>query len=170
MKRVGKWFGIAVAAVGVLVGIVAIWGALLPREHVASGSIHVDAPPEQVYALITELERSPTWREGLERIELLGEVDGNLRWMEHTSFGAVTLERVEARPNTLVVTRVVDTGEGFGGTWTFELSPSDGGTDLTITERGWADNPIFRFLGTYVFGHDQSIEAYQRSVARALST
>jgi hypothetical protein len=66
-----------------------------------------------------------------------------------------------------MVTRIADPEQPFGGTWTFELAPADGGTRLTITERGEVYNPIFRALGRFVFGHTATIDQYLRALGAA---
>ena len=166
MKRVLK---VAAAVVAVLVGIVAVmalWGATMPREHVASRTAHLAAEPQEVFALITDVEGSPGWREGVSRVEVLGEVDGHFRWVEHTDFGPITMERLDAEEPHRVVGRIVD-GDGFGGTWTFELAAANDGTDLTITEEGFIDSALFRFLGAHVFGYATTIETYLADAQRA---
>jgi hypothetical protein len=69
-------------------------------------------------------------------------------------------EIVEAAPPRRLVTRVADPDLPYGGTWTFELAPEGSGTRLTITERGEVDNPIFRVLARFVFGHAATMDAY----------
>ena len=50
--------------------------------------------------------------------------------------------------------------------WTYELTPADSGTLLTITESGEVYNPIFRFISRFVIGHTGTMEG----VLRALGT
>jgi len=50
--------------------------------------------------------------------------------------------------------------KAFGGTSTFEIGPAERGSTLTITERGEAYNPIFRFVSRFVMGHHRTIDAY----------
>jgi hypothetical protein len=54
--------------------------------------------------------------------------------------------------------------QGFGGTWTYELAPDGDRTRVTITENGWVDNVVFRFLAKYVFGHDATQNQYLSSL------
>ena len=63
--------------------------------------------------------------------------------------GEMPLETVEAvAPQRLV--RKIGPGLPFGGTWTYELTPEGGGTQLKITEDGEVYNPIFRVVGKFM--------------------
>ena len=133
---------IAIAALVVLVAIVAAVGALLPRDHVASRSATFRARPETIFPLIASLE--------------IGKRDD------------VPIAIVEQRPPEHLVTRIADPGLPFGGTWTFELAPAGDGSRLTITERGYVTNPIFRFVSRVVLGHDATMASYLRELAARL--
>jgi hypothetical protein len=74
----------------------------------------------------------------------------------------------EVDPNRRMVTRIVDES-AFGGTWTWELEPVEGGTRLTLTERGEVYNPIFRTIGKLFLDQRATIEAWQTAIASALS-
>jgi hypothetical protein len=79
------------------------------------------------------------------------------------------LYRVEAlEPPSRLVTRIADPALPFGGTWTFELMPKDGGTALTITEDGEVYNPIFRFMSKVFFSQTATMEAYLTSLKKRL--
>jgi len=48
----------------------------------------------------------------------------------------------------------------------YELRPDGAGTLLTITERGFVKNVIFRALARYVFTHHRTLEQYLRTLGR----
>ena len=56
----------------------------------------------------------------------------------------------------------------FGGSWTYELIPTAGGTMLRITEDGEVYNPLFRFISRFVLGHYKSIDQYLDDLERRL--
>lgn len=93
-------------------------------------------------------------------------MDGRLRFREEGSHGTMTLEVMERVPDRLLVTRVADPQLPFGGTWTYELRPAPGGTEIEITERGFVKPPLFRALARYVFGHHRTLEQYLRALGR----
>jgi hypothetical protein len=153
------YFGLVVAAIGVTVALI---GAALPKEHVASRKILLRASPEDVFALIA----GPSdWR-GL-KYEVLTQAP--LKWREIDSRGdAITYERVETIAPRRIVNRIADPKLPFGGSWTYEIAPSGNGTELTITENGEVYNPLFRFVSRFVMGHQATIEKYQRDLAARL--
>ena len=73
---------------------------------------------------------------------------------------------MEEVPPSRLVTRIADEELPFGGSWTFELRPDGAGTLLTITERGFVKNVIFRALARYVFTHHRTLEQYLRTLGR----
>jgi hypothetical protein len=76
------------------------------------------------------------------------------------------METVEMIPQQRLVGRIADPKLPFGGTWTFEITPTAEGATLRITERGYVTNPLFRFLSRFVFGYTTAIESYLKSLAR----
>jgi hypothetical protein len=77
-------------------------------------------------------------------VERLPNRDGHAVWKETFGghFTATVVHLVEERPVRLV--RQIQPGGAFHGSWTFDLAPEEGGTRLTVTERGVMENPIFR--------------------------
>lgn len=162
------WIWIAVGGLAVLVGVPLMVGALTAREHVASIAQSYRATPQQVWAAITGFADMASWREGLQRVEVLEPVGGKRRVREHGSFGALTYELEVEEPPRKLVGRIVDTDQGFGGAWTFEITDEPAGAQLRITERGYVDNLLFRFLARWVFGYERTIRAYHRSLQKKL--
>jgi uncharacterized membrane protein len=153
-------------AVIALIIIVLLIGALLPRNHVASREIILRRSPEEIYAVIHDFASAPAWRTDLESVEMLGEVDGHIRFREQSKQGRITYEVVEDKPPRTLVTRIVDQDLGYSGNWTYALSPTDHGTNVRITEAGEVSNVLFRFLSRFVFGHTATMEAYLGALGR----
>ena len=149
-----------------LIVIVLLVGALLPRNHVASREINLRRRPEEVYAAIRDFAAAPSWRTDLQNVELLGEVDGRVRFREQSKQGQISYEVVEDKPPQRLVTRIVDQDLGFSGNWTYLLAPTDQGTRLQITEAGEVSNVLFRFLSRFVFGHTATMDAYLKALGR----
>jgi uncharacterized protein YndB with AHSA1/START domain len=149
-----------------LVIVVLIIGALLPKEHVASREIVLRRPPPEVYATLRDFAGAPKWRPDLERIEMLDDVDGRVRFREHSRQGRITYEVVQDSPPEKLITRIVDRDLGYFGSWTCLLSPTNDGTRLQITEKGEVPNVLFRFMSRFVFGHTATMDAYLRALAR----
>jgi hypothetical protein len=133
-----KWILIALVVVAAVVAVIAAIGATLPRDHVASRSLALRRPAEEVWVAI----------------------------MQATATSGVPVDVVESDPPRRQVTRVKDTEKMFGGTWTITITPSAAGSTLTITEDGWVGNPIFRFVSRYVMGHHATMDGILKDVAK----
>jgi len=133
-----KWILMALVVVAAVVAVIAAIGVTLPRDHVATRSLAVRRPPEEVWLAI----------------------------MQATAASGVPVDVVESDPPRRQVTRVKDTEKMFGGTWTITIAPSPTGSTLTITEDGWVGNPIFRFVSRYVMGHHATMDGMLKDVAK----
>jgi len=162
-----KWVAIIGVAIAALVAVVVIIGLVLPRDHVASVTAKIAAPPAAVWAAIVQPEAFPTWRGDVSRVEMLTSTANGPSWREHTRNGALTMGVEQSDPPRRVVTRILDQNLPYGGTWEYDIAP-DGASDsrVTITERGWVSNPIFRFVSRSIMGHTSSMETYLRSLGK----
>ncbi|HUJ93511.1 MAG TPA: SRPBCC family protein [Candidatus Bathyarchaeia archaeon] len=161
--RVALWIGFSVA---VLIAAVVLIGWLLPRDHVATRMGRYRQKPEAIWEAITNVEAMPGWREGLKSVQKLPERNGLPAHVEVTTSGTIPMETVETESPRKLVSRIAGEKLPFGGTWTFEIAPTEEGATLRITERGWISNPFFRFMSRFVFGQTSQMEAYLRSLAK----
>lgn len=161
-----KWVLIAVAVLLVLVAVVWAIGSSLPKEHLASRTARFRQSPETVWAAITDIEAMPSWRTDLKSIQRLPDQNGRPAWVETMGMGEIPLAVVESVAPRRLVTRITGKDLPFGGTWTFEIEPAEGGATLTITERGEVYPPLFRFMSRYLFGHAATLEQYLKSLGR----
>ena len=162
---------IALIVLGVLVALVlliAIIGWSLPVKHKASRQATFAASPETVYDAISKVEEFPKWRTKLEKVEIVSSPTGTRSFRETGGNGVILFVIDEAVPGRRLVTRIADKGLPFGGTWTYELTPTSNGTALRITEDGEVYNPIFRFMSKFVFSHYATIDAYLTDLGRKI--
>ena len=129
-----------------LVGVMALAGYFLPVGHEASRSAEFSKPPEAVFALVSDVNNYRSWWDGAE----------------------VKSAVVESVAPTKLVTKVVGETQ-FGGTWTFEIIPTPGGSRLTLTERGEIYNPVFRTLAKLVFGYTSTMESCLAAAQKRLA-
>ena len=147
----------------------AIAGMFPPQNHVASRTATLAAPPERVFAAISNVNEYMSWRSSLNGVETLPDDGKGLRFIEKSGDGEI-LFRVEVlEPNTRMVTRIADPNLPFGGSWTFDLKPNGSGTDLTITEAGEVYNVFFRTMQKLFFSPTKTIETYQDDLAKRLA-
>jgi uncharacterized protein YndB with AHSA1/START domain len=161
-----KWILRVVFALIGIVAIVWVFGTLLPRDHVASriGTYHV--PPEKVWVAITDVDAMPAWRIGLKGVTRLPDRDGLPVHVEDTSAGKMTIVTQQMEPPRKLVNRIGGKGLPFGGTWTFDVTPTVDGSTVRITENGYVTNPIFRFVARFVMGYTSEMEKYLTGLAQ----
>jgi hypothetical protein len=156
------------AAIVLLIVVVAAIGWMLPAGHHAERRVVLKAAPARVFGVITDFGNGATWRSDLQRVEDVKGHGVGVTFREIGRNGAVAF-RVEAfEPGRRLVTRIADRSLPYGGTWTFDLAPVDGGTALTIAEDGEVYNPIFRLMSRFIFSPTASMERYQTDLAKRL--
>lgn len=160
MKRTGRIIVWILGGVAALILLVVGVGLLLPVRHSATVSRVVAGTPEEVWAVITDVESFPTWRSDLVRAERLEPRAGWPSWREEGPSGALTFEMSAVEPAKRLVTSIVDEGLPFGGTWTYVLEPSGTGTLITITEDGLIYSPVYRFVSRFFLGYEGTLVTY----------
>jgi uncharacterized protein YndB with AHSA1/START domain len=160
-----KWILLSVGLIVLIAGAATLIGLLLPRDHVASTTTVIAAPAENVWDALANVADYPRWRPDVRSVDVLS-TEGALRWREQTQHGAITFERSEEHRPRRLVARIADETLPFGGAWTYELASEAPGTRLTITERGYVTNPIFRFMARFVFGHHRTQEDFLRALGQ----
>src|SRR5580698_8522858 len=171
--RILRVVGVVVGVIVLAVVVVLIMGAMQPRNHVASATITVNAPQAVVWQRIEDVQTQPNWRDGLTAVKMLPSQDGHTCWEETSSFGKMPLcEVLAAAPSTRIV-RIADPNLSYGGLWTYELSPGLAPTDpnttiVKITENGFTNGWLFRFVGHYIFHEDTQIKKYEADLQKSI--
>lgn len=151
-----KWIIRILVLLGLAILAMVITGSILPEKHTASVSRDFQASREEVWAVLTDFAHWPEWRSDLKEIRV-----GNHTFTEVSASGEEIDYRIEqfTTPERMVTT-IVTPDLPFGGSWTYELIPTDSGCRLTITENGEVYNALFRFMSKYMFGHTTTLEQY----------
>jgi uncharacterized protein YndB with AHSA1/START domain len=155
---------IAVAALVLLVLIVVITGALLPKHHVSTRSAHFNASPDRLFALIAGPQN---WRPEVAKCEDI--TDGSGRHLQRETNRrneAMTYELLASDPPHSIERRIATPNLPYSGSWTFTLTPADTGTVVRITEDGEVYNPVFRFTSRFILGETATIDAYLRALGK----
>ncbi|HEY6306118.1 MAG TPA: SRPBCC family protein [Candidatus Angelobacter sp.] len=167
MKWLAKWLILVALVLAGTVLLVILIGALLPRKHVVSRSVSLPRQPEVVWDLITG---PPAWRPDIQGYQELPASNDHRMWRETDQHGqTITFEAVEVLPPRRLVTHIADPKLPFGGSWTYEITPTGTGCSLTITENGEVYNPLFRFVSRFIIGHTAAIDAYIKALTAKLA-
>jgi len=161
-----KWLFRVVGIIVALALAVVAMGALLPREHTVSRQATYHQPPGAIWKTIMDYEKFPTWIKGVARVEPFESLGGYPGWTEVLSSGMrIPLQITAADPPRRLVTRIADPKLPWGGTWTTEIADAPGGGSvMRITEDGYVNNPLFRFLSRFVFGYNDTVDSYMKSL------
>jgi uncharacterized protein YndB with AHSA1/START domain len=156
-----KWAIVVLAVVVALALCIIAIGALLPRDHVASRSSRIPAPPDSVWAALTDYKSYPAWRPDVVEVQSLPPTTTGAAWREQSKQGVTTMVVDSADPPRRLVTRIADLNLPYGGTWEYRIDPEGSSSSVvTITERGSVYNPIFRFVSRFIMGHTATIDAF----------
>jgi uncharacterized protein YndB with AHSA1/START domain len=164
-----KWILIVAAGLVLLVGLVVLVGLFLPREHRATTRVRLRAEPSAVFALLSDVERFPSWRSDVKSVRRIEPLGGRPAFVEDSKHGKITYAVEASEPPRRLVQRIADDSLPYGGTWTFALAPDgETGTLLAITEDGFIRPALFRTLARFVFGYHATMESYLADLGQAL--
>lgn len=149
-----------VVFVFIIIAVVFIIGAILPKNHVASRQVILHRSPVEIYRAVRDFTVAPSWRPDIERVEMITTADNHVQFREHAKHGAVTYDLIEDQPGERMVTRIADLNLGYSGSWTYTFTKEADGTRVQITEAGEVSNVLFRFMSRFVFGQSGTIQKY----------
>jgi uncharacterized protein YndB with AHSA1/START domain len=160
------WF---LLVMGVLVGLlvlIVVTGILLPRRHVVSRSLTIQAPPAKIWEIISDFRNVPTWHPQVIRAERLPDHHGREVWREtYKGDFVMKLATTELLPPRRLVRSIADEKGPFTGCWEFEIIPADEGSRITITERGEVSNPLIRLMFRLFMNPAMYLEKYLKALA-----
>lgn len=160
-----------IVLIALVAGIVVyVDGTRLPVNHVVSVTGVVAAPPERVFALITNVAKGSDWRPAVKSVTVLNPDKGRDHWVEHLDYGQfMTFLATRTDPPMRREVLLDDPNASYGGTWTYELAPgaSPATTNLRITESGFIKPPVYRFLMAHVMGPTRNLEQYMKDIQAA---
>lgn len=151
--------GIAVfaAALILVVGGLVAFASTLPRDHTASTSIAIDAPPDRVWTTIRDLGRMHQWAPDVTALQRIPGPQPAYRM--DSDDGVLTYVIAKETPGELLVVELTSDPPVFGGRWIWSLKPTESGTQLTLTEDGWVDPLLFRLIMTAGGMYDDTVIA-----------
>jgi uncharacterized protein YndB with AHSA1/START domain len=161
-----KWLAIILGGLIVLVALVWIAGASLPREHRAASQITLRQPIDSVWAVVRDpMALKGVWRE-LTSVSKQTDAQGREVWQEKVDGFDIRLIVAESEPPERLVMNVDSPpAASFGGRWVYELSPAAGGTTVQVAEEGWIGPPPLRLMSR-LMGYHRSVDGYLSALAR----
>ena len=147
-----------------IVAIVVI-GALLPKHHVVTRTAVLNATQDQIFFLISGPQ---DWRGDLKEYKFYDDAGRHMIRETDKRGQTITYEVVESQSPTLLKRTIADKSLPFGGSWTWDVQPQNGGCSVSITEDGDVYNPVFRFVSQFVIGHTRTIDTYLAMLAKAV--
>ena len=164
-----RWVVIAIVVVIGFVLALFLAGAMLPQRHTVSRSITVPRPVDEVWAVLMDHAKDPSWRPDVASVTRIADRNGHPVWEEkYKNDEIMRIETTAVEPPRKMVRKIVDQSM-FGGVWTYEVTASpDGKTTVKITEDGEVYNPAFRFIGRFVIGNEATVEKYLKNLAAKL--
>jgi hypothetical protein len=118
---------------------------LIPATREGGASIEMQALPEQIVAVLRDVQDQKSWRSDIKEIKLSGD-----DWIEVTSRD----EEITFRWTLLTPERAelaFSSRAGYAGKWIATLSPIANGTRMEVVERTTIPNPISRLIARIIF-------------------
>ena len=165
-----KVLAIVVLVLLIAGGLIYADGARMPATHSVSVTGVVQAPPEKVFGLITYVKNGDNWRPEVKSVTTLAPDHGRDHWVEHLAYHQyMTFLAVDTVPSTLRRVKLDDPKAAYGGTWTYELAPrpTAESTTVKITEDGYINPPVYRFVMARVMGPTKNLDTYMKNLQAA---
>jgi uncharacterized protein YndB with AHSA1/START domain len=162
MRRLGVVLGVLVVLV-----IVVPWtvGSFMARGHFAKGTRVIAAPIDEVWGSVSGFDELGTWAPDLAALERVADVGGLPSYEMKAEDAVITFTFTTVRaPHELAVS-LLDSGNSYGGHWSYLLTEVPGGTRVEVSEDGWTEPAFFRFA-LWAYGHDRTIGRYLDALER----
>jgi len=169
-----RWLVRILAALVVIVAVAAGASYLLPRHVEVTRSTMVDAAPETIFPLISNLKTAQEWSPWIEtdpdiKLTYEGAPSGEgqvLKW-DSPEMGSGS-QTVTAVSDNQSVTSALDFGDMGTAEAKLSLAPSGGTTEVTWSlDADMGNNPIGRYMGFFM--DDLVGEDYEKGLARLKS-
>lgn len=166
LRILGGLFAIVVLA---LAGLY-IDGTTLPLNHRTSVTATVPAPPDKVFARIVGVANGAAWRPAVLKVTMLTPDSGRDHWIEDLGHGqTMTFLALRTEPPTTREVQLDVPGATYGGTWLYQVTPGPAPetSTLTITETGFIQPPLYRFMVHHVIGMTYNLDHYEQDITKS---
>ena len=150
----------------VLLGLLYLYAMSIPAQQTYTRTVTLRQSPETVFALLADVQKMPEWNRGLEKVEMLPRIDGK-EATRQTFKGnmQMTIVATASEPPHRLVRAMGDIGGPFVGSWTYDIKPAAGGSEIALTERSEMKNPFFRLV-VKTFGPTKYMDEHLEDLAK----
>lgn len=161
---------IALLLVVVLVGLILVAGLVIyligraqPERHSSSISFHLPRPCPVVWAALIDFSSLPQWWPAVKAIRFETRPDGTIiTWNTDRRGRVIGFCTIEEKAPVHLVREITGGNLPFGGTWTYDLIPEEGGTRVNLTENGFVKPVFFRGLMKLVMKPAATMRDFER--------
>jgi uncharacterized protein YndB with AHSA1/START domain len=143
-----KWITRVLGALFILVLLAIATSFALPAQTKHTRVIALKQTPEAVFTALSDVEKFPTWNRNLDKIDILPPIDGKDA-TKQTFKGGMTMTVVTTEslaPTHLIRAIRQASGNGFSGSWTYDITPTNDGCEVALTEKSFTPNRMFRLM------------------------
>ncbi len=165
----------ALSVVAIVFGVFFVFGVVLtllgrrlPVEHVATVRVILRSPVEKVFGLVDDVSSHPGWAPGSTAVERVADVRGHEAWRYRMGRNAFVLVTTAREPGRRIERTITDDHGPFSGSWSYEFASTDGGSTVTLTERGRIEPAMPRAILRYLVGESYYPKKHLRGLAKAL--
>ena len=168
LKKISIGCGGCLVLLGLAIGVLWFLGSNVPREHTVASRIELSRSPADVWLDGADVEGQASWAKGIDDVDKTTTADGHELFIQYSPFGEIPFVVVENEPHRRFTTEVYRLPNDWGGSWSWELSPTADGCTVTLTEEGWDDNALRRFFAEHLVGQHLAIDMILASLSREL--
>ena len=147
-----------------LVLVVVLTGALLPRIRTKTKQCILNAPVDVVFAIVTN-NQEWHYRSSLDDLEII-RTQGDIEEWEETANGVtIRFKTLEKRPHSFYFYSFEMDSKMFAGEWQATFEPMEGGKTLfTATEKIEYKNLFYRLVGYAFMDLNKFMTTYQEEL------
>lgn len=148
----------------VVIGGAYLYGSRLPREHTVTSNLLLVAPADTVFKVIRNIEASPSWWDAVIGVERIKGASKESWRQDMGQIGSIEVEVSKVGPGRRMEVSIRNAeAQGWGGTWYYEVRDTPAGTEVTVTEEGWVEHPVYRTL-MKLRGKHRTIDSFLMSL------
>lgn len=146
--------------------VVAVSGNFSKSDRKTEVTCHLNAPPDSVFAAITDYRRYPEWRKELLHVEMLPARDSIQSWREYDVEKVNwAYEAIEVASPSYLKIQIAEPNSSVQGAWAFTIIPDGTGSTVRVTVEGTVNSLFYRYIGRVFFKKSATIQSYLTSLA-----